>query len=422
MRRLCFGLAVVLVAAASMAACGTSTAGVRIHITPTTSRVDQPLSIAISGLRPDQPVQVQLTSTDALATPWRSRADFEASRNGDLELDRARALSGSYSGVFGMGLIASMTPTRPIPPQDDAYYWGSKQAFLISVSANGHTMASRTFFRTGFPGLSLAAENLPQVGFVGRWITPGGHASPLAVLELGGSEGGIPALLYGSYLALHGYRTLQLAYFEASGLPSTLSDIPLEYFARALTWLHRQPGVKEVLVEGVSRGSEAALLLGVHYPTLVQGVIASVPSGVAVCSYPACGGPAWTLGGTPIPYTTQFNNPEPSDDPGAVIPVAQIHGPILLDCGGSDRVWVSCTYSRAIETELDAAHDPLPHPLYAYPDGGHGVGDLSPYEPPPFNTIPALQSLDGTTPVADAEAVADLWPHVLRFLAALATQ
>ncbi len=40
-----------------------------------------------------------------------------------------------------------------------------------------------------------------------------------------------------------------------------------------------QPGIdpRHVLTYGVSRGSEVALLLGVHYPELVNGVIALVP-------------------------------------------------------------------------------------------------------------------------------------------------
>lgn len=431
MPKLC-GVTVLLVALAAMAACGSSTAGVRIQVTPPTSGPDQPFSIAISGLQHDQRVQVQLSSTDAQATPWRARASFEANGKGVLDLDRAPALSGAYTGVFGMGLLASMAPTQPVPPQDDAYYWGSeaKQSFQVSASTNGHTLASRTFYRTGFRGLGMTAENLAQVGFVGDLVTPRHQASPLAILLLGGSEGGTPAPLYAGYFALHGYRTLELAYFDEPGLPSTLSDIPLEYFARALTWLHAQPGVKQVLVVGISRGSEAALLLGVHYPTLVQGLIASVPSNVALCGIsspppyavaPSCAGPAWTLGGQPLPYTREVNTPNPTDDPAAVIPVAQIHSPLLLDCGGADKVWHSCAYSMAIENELGAVQNPLPHPLYAFPDAGHGVGTLIPYEPSIVTTLVGTD-LSGTTPQGNAEATAKLWPHVLSFLAVVATR
>ncbi len=221
-------------------------------------------------------------------------------------------------------------------------------------------------------------------------------------------------------LAAHGYPALALAYFNAPGLPATLSDIPLEYFARALRWLRAQPQVdpEHVLTLGVSRGSEAALQLGAYYPHLVNGVIASVPSDVAICSYPNCSGAAWTLHGRPLPYTFQFDNPRPVDDSAAVIPVERIRGPVFLDCGGADAVWVSCPYARAIMTRLAAHHDAYQHLLYAYPAAGHGVGSLVPYEPVADATTAGV-NLSGRFPDANPDAAAALWPRLLQFLAGL---
>ena len=69
---------------------------------------------------------------------------------------------------------------------------------------------------------------------------------------------------------------------------------------------------------GSSYGSEAALLLGVHYPSLVHAVVALVPSSVVTCGIvgagrvtlttPRCLGSPWTLGGKPLPHTQR---PEP---------------------------------------------------------------------------------------------------------------
>jgi dienelactone hydrolase len=215
-----------------------------------------------------------------------------------------------------------------------------------------------------------------------------------------------------SYLfASHGYPTLDLAYWHAAGLPKTLANIPLEYFANALRWLRRQPHVdpNRIIVVGVSRGGEAAQLLGVHYPDLVHAVIALVSSDAALCSYPACHGPAWTLNGKPLPYTRQVNNPHPTDDPKAVIPSEEIDGPILLACGGIDAVIRSCAYGTAIAQRLHAHRDRYPHVFYRLPSAGHQVGALVPYEPVATGNEPA-----------DEKAREQLWPHVLAFLNAFA--
>jgi len=88
------------------------------------------------------------------------------------------------------------------------------------------------------------------------------------VLEVGGSEGGESCDTVGSMLAVHGFPNLCLAYFGEPGLPSQLSRIPLEYFAKAVTVLSRQSTVEasEVAVMGASRGGEAALLVGSYFP------------------------------------------------------------------------------------------------------------------------------------------------------------
>jgi pimeloyl-ACP methyl ester carboxylesterase len=60
-----------------------------------------------------------------------------------------------------------------------------------------------------------------------------------------------------------------------------------------------QPGVDpaRLVVAGLSRGSEAAQLLGVHYPKLVHAVVALVPSNQIFCDIAqnttGCAGPAF---------------------------------------------------------------------------------------------------------------------------------
>ena len=261
----------------------------------------------------------------------------------------------------------------------------------------------------------MSVESIASTGFYGQFWMPGEGSSPRpAVLEFGGSEGGIDGQFLGADLASAGFPTLDIAYFGEPGLPSTLQDIPLEYFAGALSWLARQPGVRanQMYVSGVSRGSEAALLLGVHYPALVHGVIASSPSDLAFGAFPDTLNPAWTFEGHPVPYSTAFSSLVPTIDPAAEIPVQEIQGPVLLDCGTADLVWTSCAYAEAAQTRLTSADDRYLHVLYRYRGAGHFVGDLVPYL---LTTAPVGEG-GGSTPQANANADARLWPHVLSFL------
>jgi dienelactone hydrolase len=208
-------------------------------------------------------------------------------------------------------------------------------------------------------------------------------------------------------LASHGYPTLSLAYFGEPGLPQTLKNIPLEYFANALRWLAAQPGVdpKRVVVVGVSRGGEAALLLGATFPALVHGVVACTTSAEVLPAYPGPGD-AWTIGGRPVPL--------------GPIPVERIAGPVLVTGGGRDAVIRS---ALAVQEIVRRARDHGRRDVVGriYPRAGHGIGCLLPNVPLPgqIQVGPSTYIATGGTPAADERAAAKSWPLLLRFLSTL---
>jgi dienelactone hydrolase len=211
-------------------------------------------------------------------------------------------------------------------------------------------------------------------GLYGEWDAPRDSRRRMpAVVTFGGSGGGLTTTPLSRALASAGYPSLALAYFKEPGLPRHLRKIPLEYFARAVRFSQRQPGVDpgRVVVMGHSRGGEAALLIAATYPQLVHGAIGLVPH------YETGGG--WTLHGKLLPFDME-------------IPVERINGPVLTASGGRDHIWSSSVYTDQIELRLQSKGFRYPHERLDFPQAGH--------------------SLRGTGPV--------LWPRILRLLRRLA--
>jgi dienelactone hydrolase len=387
---------------------------------PKAALVDAPERITLRGLTAGEQVTISARAVSAAgqATPERpfsSSATFHADASGVVDTAKSSPSAGSYTGVEAMGLFERLHPARV-----DSFvnlYPRTGQQVTITATSGGRTLASATVVRHPLgDGVRSTTLTTGQAGFDGQLFTPAaGGGRHLAVLIFGGSEGGNSGVLTAALLASHGYPALSIAYFKAPGLPASLDKIPLEYFVTALRWLARQPGVDphRLVVAGGSRGSEAALLLGANYPGLVSGVIALVPSNVALTAFPSNAGPAWTLHGRPVPFQSQFGPAVLAAH--AAIPVEKIRGPLFLDCGGADAVWPSCPMANAVIARRKAHHLPYRDHLLTFPDGGHGVGSLVPY-------VAASEiETGGKSLFANARARATAWPQLLDYLQKLAS-
>jgi dienelactone hydrolase len=420
----------VLPATATPAHVTTTRAGtLRLTVSPRSSAFDAPLTISISGVTPGQRATLGVTSVDATGVKWSSSSTYVAGPSGTVDpatSPAVPALGVSYFGLDRMGPVDFMTTAAG--PGSTFSWWAPKKTtnafkllnFVFSASS-GQAHASVTVQRGIALPVTASSESVAANGFLGEfWEPPAGENTHVAILEFGGWTGGINPI--GGQFASHGYPTLDIAFFGAPGLPKVPKDIPLGYFAKALGWLARQPGVdpKRIWVMGTgeySGGSAAALLLGAYYPTLVHGVVALVPSAAAGCFHTlsggGCYGPPWTFDGRPVPYTTQYDTFHPTDNPAALIPVRKIRGPVFLDCGGSDSIWDACSHGETIMAELAAAHDAYPHELLSYPDAGDGIGVPVPYCPG-WATYP--NDLAGSDVVSNPVALAEQWPKLLAFL------
>jgi uncharacterized protein len=245
-------------------------------------------------------------------------------------------------------------------------------------------------------------------GVHGTLFLPENNKPKGASLLIGGSGGSEPSYI-AEALAENDIAALSLAYFGRPGLPAQLRNIRLEYFREALRLLREAIPSPEIplMTLGLSRGSEAALLSGVFFDDLVQGVVVSVPANLVLCSWPP-GGPAWQLKGSPLSYVSHFG--PHSEDPEAVIPVERIRGPILLISAGADQVWPSAAMARAISKRLDSLGHKWGHHVLEYPEATHSVGFLIPQLP---DGLLPPELLDWP---ADRAARADAWPKVLDFI------
>jgi dienelactone hydrolase len=389
--------------------CGSPAADhVRITVAAPDALFDAPLGITVTGAPPGKLITLTASATDSHGDLWRSSATFRPDSSGRIDPARTAPVAGDYTGAHDAGLLWSMTDPGAhtlIAPVLTVH---------LAASLDGRSVATASLTRAWAPpSLTERETSVAQEGFAGTLFSPPDTTVRRpAVLAFGGSEGGTGnGVLVAKALAAKGYTALGIGYFHVPGQPDTLKNIPLEYFATAVRWLARQPGVDPHRIEvyGFSRGTEAALLLAVDFPDLVDGVVAGSPSSVVHASYPRADGPAWTLHGRPIPYVdrTEVNNPRPAGDR-ARIPVQRIRGPVFLLCGQADAVMASCPFTQAIGERLRAR----PYAELQVSDAGHLVGI------PVAGGVNTPEGDLGGTQQADALGRLDAWPKLLAFLAA----
>lgn len=381
--------AAVLVGLVLACGAGAGTQAPRLVATPSSGLLDEPLRLTMTGAKAHARVTIRATARDAGGRPWRASRIIVADRNGRAEL------------AGGGSLLAALTPLRGTT----TFLFPSRVSFEARSGARVLARTSVTR-RTAAPGLATRTLTVAADGLAGRYSALPVTSGP-AVLYLGGSEGGVPFKEKAELLASRGLPTLALAYFGEPGLPQELANVPLEYFESALRWLGRQPGVDpaRIAIVGISRGGEAALLVGSTFPELVAGVVSYVGSSVVNPSTNRRD-PAWTHNGRPVqaPESPDLGNPRPLSGLG-VIKVELIDGPVLLVSGLSDLLWPSGGYAAAIVDRRRAAG--LETTSLTSLSAGHAVGVAVPNM--------AVRALGGTRK-ADASLRGRAWPRVLALL------
>jgi hypothetical protein len=133
----------------------------------------------------------------------------------------------------------------------------------------------------------------------------------------------------------------------------------LEGFVNAASWLEERSrlSTEHVALMGLSRGSEAAMLVGALCTDACGPVVGVVPGNIVCGSWPP-GSAAWLLDGRALPYVSRFG--PTCTDPAAVIPVERISS-LLLVSAGQDEVWPSRPMADAIVARRARHRVPTAH-------------------------------------------------------------
>lgn len=268
-------------------------------------------------------------------------------------------------------------------------------------------------------------------GLVATWYAPAAKAP--VVLVLGGSECGEKG---GQFLAERiaslGYGALALAYCGTEGLPPAVTNIPLEYFSKAIDWIEKQPLTDKhhIGLYGISIGGETALVVAAR-DKRIKAVVAGVPSSVVWQGFDpknyAAVFPTYLVDGKPVPYLPyDMSRPFVSildlyqrsldtlpAHPEAIIPVEAINGPVLLISGKADALWPSAAMGDQVMARLDAKGFKFPHQHIAYDNAGH-VAAVPPSDNPAMKAVEGL----GGTAEGNAAARTDAWTRITAFFKA----
>ena len=230
-------------------------------------------------------------------------------------------------------------------------------------------------------------------------LYPGNGRKDKVMIVMSGSNGGMKLTKQeAEFYHRNGIPSLALALFKTKQTPKELSRVPVEFVEKAIAWLIKQ-GYKQIGIDGISKGSEMALIAASLFPEL-SCVIVRVPShfvseglsGSGKNKAPS-GTSCWSYRGRELPYapyrSRTFNilqmfmrekemhiitfNRDKDITPETLIPIENIKAPILMLSSKHDEVWPSYESAVYMEKKLTEIGFPYTHKHIAYEHMSHAV-------------------------------------------------
>lgn len=223
--------------------------------------------------------------------------------------------------------------------------------------------------------------------------------SDVAMIFVGGSEGGFPKIHNYKVYTDKGIPCLSVAYFNSKNTPDSFNTISLEYFFKTIEYYKSLPEIKnkKIVISGYSKGGELSLLLASKSKD-INGVIAINPSHVVFQSPGSLKNneinSSWSINGIELPfisldnaifnessgkkyrelYEHGLNNANNLEN--TRIEVEQINGPILLLSGDEDYVWPASYMSEEIINRLENSEFNFKYTHINYKGAGHTLNEF----------------------------------------------
>lgn len=390
---------------------------------------DEPVRITVRGLAPEQQVTLRASLRDEKGELFWAHAHYCADAGGELDLMRAPALGGSFTGLEPMGLFWALEPEKPLVrlvKRDVQTPFIVELEVLEGHEPQGGRLLGRAVHQRDFlaPGVQRVPVRTGRVRAT-LFLPPGEGPFP-GILDLFGSSGGL-CEYRASLLAGHGFAVLALAYFKFEDLPKYLQEVHLEYFEEAVDFMLQHPKVKGpgVGLLGFSKGGDlclsmASFLKGISATVVINTCVANTlaPLHYKDMIIPDLGNDlrkSTTTESGFLDFMNIWSNPLEEPCRQSLIPLEKAQGPFLFIVGLDDRSWNSEFYAHIASERLQAHGKERPQIIYC-PGTGHCIDP--PYFPP--STFSVHSVLDqaiiyGGEPKAHSRAQVDVWQQIQIF-------
>lgn len=412
-----------------------------LTVQPAAGHVDTVPRLVVKGA-PGR-VRLEVSTTDAAGSAWRSSGSYPVDTDGGLLLDDAER------PWWDMAFTdAGAVPVAFTAPDTELRY----EAAVLSTDDGGRA-TNRVELRRRW-GPAGSAEDMRGDGFVLRVYHPDDAKAPApGVVVVPGSTGVSAMAPTAALLAAHGYAAAVLGYMQEPGLPSGFRQIPVEAILAGLRAFTALPSVDpdRVAVLAASVGTAAALTALADDAAPPVGAVVVVSPTHVVWQALAEGGPPpnasmLTLGGHDLPYvpirgekllgqvvrnqlTRRFSRGPrstalellPAYEAGlaahdkvaaATIPVERIDAPMLALAGEADAMWPSAAMAEALVDRRRQRPTSAGDRLLVLPGAGHFI--RPPVIPTTVDRNEALVS--GGTPEGTAKGQRAAWDALLAFL------